>query len=146
MAIKTQTIRNRFVVAHDDEQTHGSNVLTSEVFNGEDIVGKKVLVGINVTEALTIATAAANVYVRVLGSFDGVNFGVLAQSAQYIPASTTTTLTTGVKTPLVVDLTGFNVPFIKVQIYPTAAISTAFDDTTTYKNITGGKAVTTISY
>ena len=140
MAIKTQTIRNRFVVAFDDEQTHGRNELTSEVFNGEDIVGKKVLVGINITTALTIATAAANVYVRVLGSFDGVNFGVLAQSAQYIPASTTTTLTTGVKTPLVVDLTGFNVPFIKVQIYPTAA------DTTTYKNITGGKAVTTISY
>lgn len=140
MAIKTQTIRNRFVVAFDDEQTHRSNELTSEVFNGEDIVGKKVLVGINITTALTIASAAANVYVRVLGSFDGVNFGVLAKSAQYIPTSSGTSLTTGVKTPLVVDLTGFNVPFIKVQIYPTA------DDTTTYKNITGGKAVTTISY
>lgn len=93
-----------------------------------------------VTTELTLQSSAARVYASIEGSLDGVNFAEIAAPTGYIASSSNTKLNVDAHAPILVDLTGLNIPFIRVKWFATQS------DGSTARNITAGKLITRICY
>ena len=141
MAKTTKSVSPSIATVTDEAVTAASNVITSEAFETEGMVGKTVLVQPEVTTELTIVTASALLGVTIQYSMDGVNF-VDSPKTAITPAiaTTATALTIGAKKPYVVDMTDLLMPYVR-------AVWKAYQsDGTTSRNITAGAIKTTFCF
>ena len=141
MAKTTKSVSPSIATVTDEAVVAASNVITSEVFETEGMVGKIVLVQPEVTTQLTLQTTSALLGVTIQYSMDGVNF-VDSPKTAITPAIATsgTSLTTGVKAPYVVDMTDLLMPYVR-------AVWKAYaSDGSTSKNITAGAIKTTFCF
>ena len=141
MAKTTKSVSPSIATVTDEAVAAASNVITSEAFETEGMVGKTVLVQPEVTTELTLVTASALLGVTIQYSMDGVNF-VDSPKTAITPAIATTAaaLTTGVKAPYVVDMTDLLMPYVR-------AVWKAYQsDGTTSRNITAGAIKTTFCF
>jgi len=141
MAKTTKSVSPSIATVTDEAVVAASNVITSEVFETEGMVGKTVLVQPEVTTALTLQATSALLGVTIQYSMDGVNF-VDSPKTAITPAIATsgTSLTTGVKAPYVVDMTDLLMPYVR-------AVWKAYQsDGTTSRNITAGAIKTTFCF
>lgn len=141
MAKTTKSVSPSIATVTDEAVTAASNVITSEVFETEGMVGKTVLVQPEVTTQLTLQSESALLGVTIQYSMDGVNF-VDSPKTAITPAiaTTATALTTGVKTPYVVDMTDLLMPYVR-------AVWKAYQSNgTTSRNITAGAIKTTFCF
>ena len=142
MAKTTKSVSPSIATVTDEAVSAASNVITSEVFETEGMVGKTVLVQPEVTTQLTLVTASALLGVTIQYSMDGVNFVDSPKNAitPAIATTTATTLTTGAKKPYVVDMTDLLMPYVRAVWKAYAA------DAETSKNITAGAIKTTFCF
>lgn len=141
MAKTTKSVSPSIATVTDEAVVAASNVITSEVFETEGMVGKIVLVQPEVTTALKLQSTSALLGVTIQYSMDGVNF-VDSPKTAITPAIATsgTSLTTGVKAPYVVDMTDLLMPYVR-------AVWKAYQaDGTTSRNITAGAIKTTFCF
>lgn len=141
MAKTTKSVSPSIATVTDEAVTAASNVITSEVFETEGMVGKTVLVQPEVTTQLTLVSSSALLGVTIQYSMDGVNF-VDSPKTAITPAiaTTSTGLTTGAKTPYVVDMTDLLMPYVR-------AVWKAYQSGgTTSRNITAGAIKTTFCF
>jgi hypothetical protein len=141
MAKTTKSVSPSIATVTDEAVVAASNVITSEVFETEGMVGKIVLVQPEVTTQLTLQSTSALLGVTIQYSMDGVNF-VDSPKTAITPAIATsgTSLTTGVKAPYVVDMTDLLMPYVRAVWKAYAA------DAETSKNITAGAIKTTFCF
>lgn len=142
MAKTTKSVSPSIATVTDEAVVAASNVITSEVFETEGMVGKIVLVQPEVTTQLTLQSNSALLGVTIQYSMDGVNF-VDSPKTAITPAIETTSgtsLTTGVKAPYVVDMTDLLMPYVRAVWKAYAA------DAETSKNITAGAIKTTFCF
>lgn len=141
MAKTTKSVSPSIATVTDEAVTAASNVITSEVFETEGMVGKTVLVQPEVTTQLELEATSALLGVTIQYSMDGVNF-VDSPKTAITPAIATTSkaLTTGAKTPYVVDMTDLLMPYVRAvwKAYETGG--------STIKNITAGAIKTTFCF
>ncbi|HRU99074.1 MAG TPA: hypothetical protein P5092_16765 [Ruminococcus sp.] len=141
MAKTTKSVSPSIATVTDEAVTAASNVITSDVFETEGMVGKTVLVQPEVTTQLTLEATSALLGVTIQYSMDGVNF-VDSPKTAITPAiaTTATALTTGAKTPYVVDMTDLLMPYVR-------AVWKAYQsDGTTSRKITAGAIKTTFCF
>ena len=141
MAKTTKSVSPSIATVTDEAVAADNNVITSEVFETEGMVGKTVLVQPEVTTELELQGTSALLGVTIQYSMDGVNF-VDSPKTAITPAIATTSgtsLTTGVKAPYVVDMTDLLMPYVR-------AVWKAYADATTSKNITAGAIKTTFCF
>jgi hypothetical protein len=141
MAKTTKSVSPSIATVTDEAVTAANNVITSEAFETEGMVGKTVLVQPEVTTELTLQATSALLGVTIQYSMDGVNF-VDSPKTAITPAiaTTATTLTTGAKNPYVVDMTDLLMPYVR-------AVWKAYQsDGTTSRNITAGAIKTTFCF
>ena len=141
MAKTTKSVSPSIATVTDEAVTAASNVITSEVFETEGMVGKTVLVQPEVTTQLTLEATSAFLGVTIQYSMDGVNF-VDSPKTAITPAiaTTATTLATGAKTPYVVDMTDLLMPYVR-------AVWKAYQsDKSTSRKITAGAIKTTFCF
>jgi|GEM_PF-3386935 hypothetical protein len=141
MAKTTKSVSPSIATVTDEAVAAASNVITSEAFETEGMVGKTVLVQPEVTTELTLVTASALLGVTIQYSMDGVNF-VDSPKTAITPAiaTTATALTIGAKKPYVVDMTDLLMPYVR-------AVWKAYQsDGTTSRNITAGAIKTTFCF
>lgn len=141
MAKTTKSVSPSIATVTDEAVAAASNVITSEVFETEGMVGKTVLVQPEVTTQLTLQATSALLGVTIQYSMDGVNF-VDSPKTAITPAIATnaTALTTGAKAPYVVDMTDLLMPYVR-------AVWKAYQsDGTTSRNITAGAIKTTFCF
>jgi hypothetical protein len=141
MAKTTKSVSPSIATVTDEAVVAASNVITSEVFETEGMVGKIVLVQPEVTTQLTLQSTSAKLGVTIQYSMDGVNF-VDSPKAAITPAIATsgTSLATGVKAPYVVDMTDLLMPYVR-------AVWKAYQsDGSTSRNITAGAIKTTFCF
>lgn len=141
MAKTTKSVSPSIATVTDEAVVAASNVITSEAFETEGMVGKTVLVQPEVTTKLTLQATSAFLGVTIQYSMDGVNF-VDSPKTAITPAiaTTATTLTTGAKKPYVVDMTDLLMPYVR-------AVWKAYQsDGTTTRNITAGAIKTTFCF
>ncbi len=141
MAKTTKSVSPSIATVTDEAVVAASNVITSEVFETEGMVGKIVLVQPEVTTKLTLQATSAFLGVTIQYSMDGVNF-VDSPKTAITPAiaTTATTLTTGAKKPYVVDMTDLLMPYVR-------AVWKAYQsDGKTSRNITAGAIKTTFCF
>ena len=141
MAKTTKSVSPSIATVTDEAVTAAANVITSEAFETEGMVGKTVLVQPEVTTELTLVTASALLGVTIQYSMDGVNF-VDSPKTAITPAiaTTATALTIGAKKPYVVDMTDLLMPYVR-------AVWKAYQsDGTTSRNITAGAIKTTFCF
>ena len=141
MAKTTKSVSPSIATVTDEAVSAASNVITSEAFETEGMVGKTVLVQPEVTTQLTLQDTSALLGVTIQYSMDGVNF-VDSPKTAITPAIATaaTSLTTGVKAPYVVDMTDLLMPYVR-------AVWKAYQsDGTTSRNITAGAIKTTFCF
>lgn len=141
MAKTTKSVSPSIATVTDEAVVAASNVITSEVFETEGMVGKIVLVQPEVTTALKLQSTSALLGVTIQYSMDGVNF-VDSPKTAITPAIATsgTSLTTGVKAPYVVDMTDLLMPYVR-------AVWKAYQsDGTTSRSITAGAIKTTFCF
>lgn len=141
MAKTTKSVSPSIATVTDEAVTAASNVITSEVFETEGMIGKTVLVQPEVTTELTLQETSALLGVTIQYSMDGVNF-VDSPKTAITPAIATTSkaLTTGAKAPYVVDMTDLLMPYVR-------AVWKAYQsDGTTSRNITAGAIKTTFCF
>jgi hypothetical protein len=141
MAKTTKSVSPSIATVTDEAVVAASNVITSEVFETEGMVGKIVLVQPEVTTQLTLQSTSAKLGVTIQYSMDGVNF-VDSPKTAITPAIATsgTSLTTGVKAPYVVDMTDLLMPYVRAVWKAYAA------DAETSRNITAGAIKTTFCF
>lgn len=141
MAKTTKSVSPSIATVTDEAVSAKNNVITSEVFETEGMVGKTVLVQPEVTKALTLQGTSALLGVTIQYSMDGVNF-VDSPKSPITPAieTTATSLTTGVKAPYVVDMTDLLMPYVR-------AVWKAYQSNgSTSRNITAGAIKTTFCF
>ena len=141
MAKTTKSVSPSIATVTDEAVAAASNVITSEVFETEGMVGKIVLVQPEVTTQLTLQSTSALLGVTIQYSMDGVNF-VDSPKTAITPAIETSeaSLTTGVKAPYVVDMTDLLMPYVR-------AVWKAYQSNgTTSRNITAGAIKTTFCF
>jgi len=141
MAKTTKSVSPSIATVTDEAVTAANNVITSEAFETEGMVGKTVLVQPEVTTELTLQATSALLGVTIQYSMDGVNF-VDSPKTAITPAiaTTATALTTGAKKPYVVDMTDLLMPYVR-------AVWKAYQsDGTTSRNITAGAIKTTFCF
>ena len=141
MAKTTKSVSPSIATVTDEAVTAASNVITSDAFETEGMVGKTVLVQPEVTTQLTLEATSALLGVTIQYSMDGVNF-VDSPKTAITPAiaTTATALTTGAKTPYVVDMTDLLMPYVR-------AVWKAYQsDGTTSRKITAGAIKTTFCF
>lgn len=141
MAKTTKSVSPSIATVTDEAVVAASNVITSEVFETEGMVGKIVLVQPEVTKALKLQSTSALLGVTIQYSMDGVNF-VDSPKTAITPAIATsgTSLTTGVKAPYVVDMTDLLMPYVR-------AVWKAYQsDGKTSRSITAGAIKTTFCF
>lgn len=141
MAKTTKSVSPSIATVTDEAVAAASNVITSEAFETEGMVGKTVLVQPEVTTQLTLQATSALLGVTIQYSMDGVNF-VDSPKTAITPAIATTSaaLTTGAKTPYVVDMTDLLMPYVR-------AVWKAYQsDGSTSRNITAGAIKTTFCF
>lgn len=141
MAKTTKSVSPSIATVTDEAVVAASNVITSEVFETEGMVGKIVLVQPEVTTALKLQSTSALLGVTIQYSMDGVNF-VDSPKTAITPAIATsgTSLTTGVKAPYVVDMTDLLMPYVR-------AVWKAYQsDGKTSRSITAGAIKTTFCF
>jgi hypothetical protein len=141
MAKTTKSVSPSIATVTDEGVAAKDNVITSEVFETEGMVGKIVLVQPEVTTQLTLQSTSALLGVTIQYSMDGVNF-VDSPKTAITPAIATsgTSLTTGVKAPYVVDMTDLLMPYVR-------AVWKAYQaDGTTSRKITAGAIKTTFCF
>ena len=141
MAKTTKSVSPSIATVTDEAVTAANNVITSEVFETEGMVGKTVLVQPEVTTQLTLQATSALLGVTIQYSMDGVNF-VDSPKTAITPAiaTTATALTTGAKTPYVVDMTDLLMPYVR-------AVWKAYQSGgSTSRNITAGAIKTTFCF
>lgn len=141
MAKTTKSVSPSIATVTDEAVTAANNVITSEAFETEGMVGKTVLVQPEVTTQLTLEATSALLGVTIQYSMDGVNF-VDSPKTAITPAiaTTATALTTGAKTPYVVDMTDLLMPYVR-------AVWKAYQSNgTTSRNITAGAIKTTFCF
>lgn len=141
MAKTTKSVSPSIATVTDEAVTAANNVITSEVFETEGMVGKTVLVQPEVTTQLTLEATSAKLGVTIQYSMDGVNF-VDSPKTAITPAIATdaAALTTGAKAPYVVDMTDLLMPYVR-------AVWKAYQsDGTTSKKITAGAIKTTFCF
>jgi len=141
MAKTTKSVSPSIATVTDEAVTAASNVITSDVFETEGMVGKTVLVQPEVTTQLTLEATSALLGVTIQYSMDGVNF-VDSPKTAITPAiaTTATALTTGAKTPYVVDMTDLLMPYVR-------AVWKAYQsDGSTSRKITAGAIKTTFCF
>lgn len=142
MAKTTKSVSPSIATVTDEAVVAASNVITSEVFETEGMVGKTVLVQPEVTTQLTLQATSALLGVTIQYSMDGVNF-VDSPKDPITPAIATTdgtSLTTGVKAPYVVDMTDLLMPYVR-------AVWKAYQSGgSTSRNITAGAIKTTFCF
>lgn len=141
MAKTTKSVSPSIATVTDEAVSAASNVITSEVFETEGMVGKIVLVQPEVTTKLTLQATSALLGVTIQYSMDGVNF-VDSPKTAITPAiaTTATTLTTGAKKPYVVDMTDLLMPYVR------AVWKAYHSDRKTSRNITAGAIKTTFCF
>ena len=142
MAKTTKSVSPSIATVTDEAVSAKNNVITSEVFETEGMVGKIVLVQPEVTTALTIEETSALLGVTIQYSMDGVNFVDSPKNAitPAIATPSTTTLTTGAKAPYVVDMTDLLMPYVR-------AVWKAYQSNkSTTRNITAGAIKTTFCF
>ncbi len=141
MAKTTKSVSPSIATVTDEAVVAASNVITSEVFETEGMVGKIVLVQPEVTTQLTLQGTSALLGVTIQYSMDGVNF-VDSPKDPITPAIATsgTSLTTGVKAPYVVDMTDLLMPYVRAvwKAYASGG--------STSRNITAGAIKTTFCF
>jgi hypothetical protein len=142
MAKTTKSVSPSIATVTDEAVAAASNVITSEAFETEGMVGKIVLVQPEVTTQLTLQSNSALLGVTIQYSMDGVNFVDSPKTAitPAIATTTASTLTTGVKAPYVVDMTDLLMPYVRAVWKAYAA------DAETSKNITAGAIKTTFCF
>ena len=115
MAKTTKSVSPSIATVTDEAVTAANNVITSEAFETEGMVGKTVLVQPEVTTNLTLEATSALLGVTIQYSMDGVNFVDSPKTAitPAIAATTATSLATGAKTPYVVDMTDLLMPYVR---------------------------------
>ena len=141
MAKTTKSVSPSIATVTDEAVTAANNVITSEAFETEGMVGKTVLVQPEVTTQLTLQDTSALLGVTIQYSMDGVNF-VDSPKTAITPAiaTTATALTTGVKAPYVVDMTDLLMPYVR-------AVWKAYQSNgSTSRNITAGAIKTTFCF
>ena len=141
MAKTTKSVSPSIATVTDEAVAAASNVITSEAFETEGMVGKTVLVQPEVTTQLTLEATSALLGVTIQYSMDGVNF-VDSPKIAITPAiaTTATALTTGAKKPYVVDMTDLLMPYVR-------AVWKAYQsDGTTSRKITAGAIKTTFCF
>ena len=141
MAKTTKSVSPSIATVTDEAVTAANNVITSEVFETEGMVGKTVLVQPEVTTQLTLQATSALLGVTIQYSMDGVNF-VDSPKTAITPAiaTTATALTTGAKEPYVVDMTDLLMPYVR-------AVWKAYQSGgSTSRNITAGAIKTTFCF
>lgn len=141
MAITHKSVTPKVAIATDGGVTFSADHITSEVFNADGMMGKKVLVQPEVTTQLTLEATSALLGVTIQYSMDGVNF-VDSPKTAITPtiATAATSLTVGVKTPYVVDMTDLLMPYVR-------AVWTAYQsDGATQRDIDAGAIKTTFCY
>lgn len=141
MAKTTKSVSPSIATVTGEAVIAANNVITSEAFETEGMVGKTVLVQPEVTTQLTLQTTSALLGVTIQYSMDGVNF-VDSPKTAITPAiaTTATALTTGAKKPYVVDMTDLLMPYVR-------AVWKAYQsDGTTSRNITAGAIKTTFCF
>ena len=141
MAKTTKSVSPSIATVTDEAVTAANNVITSEAFETEGMVGKTVLVQPEVTTQLTLQDTSALLGVTIQYSMDGVNF-VDSPKTAITPAiaTTETALTTGAKTPYVVDMTDLLMPYVR-------AVWKAYQSNgSTSRNITAGAIKTTFCF
>lgn len=141
MAKTTKSVSPSIATVTDEAVTAANNVITSEVFETEGMIGKTVLVQPEVTTKLTLQATSALLGVTIQYSMDGVNF-VDSPKTAITPAiaTTATALTTGAKKPYVVDMTDLLMPYVR-------AVWKAYQSNgTTSRNITAGAIKTTFCF
>ena len=141
MAKTTKSVSPSIATVTGEAVTVENNVITSEAFETEGMVGKTVLVQPEVTTELALQTSSALLGVTIQYSMDGVNF-VDSPKAAITPAIATdaTALTTGAKKPYVVDMTDLLMPYVR-------AVWKAYQDNgTTTRNIIAGAIKTTFCF
>lgn len=141
MAKTTKSVSPSIATVTDEAVSAADNVITSEAFETEGMVGKTVLVQPEVTTELTLQSTSALLGVTIQYSMDGVNF-VDSPKTAITPAiaTTATALTTGAKKPYVVDMTDLLMPYVR-------AVWTAYQsDGATTRNITAGAIKTTFCF
>lgn len=141
MAKTTKSVSPSIATVTDEAVVAASNVITSEAFETEGMVGKTVLVQPEVTTKLTLQATSALLGVTIQYSMDGVNFVDSPKTAITAAIATAETkLTTGAKTPYVVDMTDLLMPYVR-------AVWKAYQsDGTTSRNITAGAIKTTFCF
>lgn len=141
MAKTTKSVSPSIATVTDEAVTAVNNVITSEVFETEGMVGKTVLVQPEVTTELALEATSALLGVTIQYSMDGVNF-VDSPKTAITPAIATASnkLVVGVKTPYAVDMTDLLMPYVR-------AVWKAYqDNTTTSRKITAGAIKTTFCF
>lgn len=141
MAKTTKSVSPSIATVTDEAVSAADNVITSEAFETEGMVGKTVLVQPEVTTQLTLQATSALLGVTIQYSMDGVNF-VDSPKTAITPAiaTTATALTTGAKKPYVVDMTDLLMPYVR-------AVWKAYQsDGTTTRKITAGAIKTTFCF
>ncbi len=141
MAKTTKSVSPSIATVTDEAVSAADNVITSEAFETEGMVGKTVLVQPEVTTQLTLQETSALLGVTIQYSMDGVNF-VDSPKTAITPAIATTAaaLTTGAKTPYVVDMTDLLMPYVR-------AVWKAYQaNGETSRNITAGAIKTTFCF
>ena len=129
MAKTTKSVSPSIATVTDEAVVAASNVITSEAFETEGMVGKTVLVQPEVTTQLTLQATSALLGVTIQYSMDGVNF-----------VDSPKTAITGAKKPYVVDMTDLLMPYVR-------AVWKAYQsDGTTSRNITAGAIKTTFCF
>ena len=141
MAKTTKSVSPSIATVTDEAVAAASNVITSEAFETEGMVGKTVLVQPEVTTQLTLEATSALLGVTIQYSMDGVNFVDSPKTAiTPVIATTATALTTGAKKPYVVDMTDLLMPYVR-------AVWKAYQsDGTTFRKITAGAIKTTFCF
>lgn len=141
MAKTTKSVSPSIATVTDEAVVAANNVITSEAFETEGMVGKTVLVQPEVTTKLTLQATSQLLGVTIQYSMDGVNF-VDSPKTAITPAiaTTATTLTTGAKKPYVVDMTDLLMPYVR-------AVWKAYQsDGRTTRKITAGAIKTTFCF
>ena len=141
MAKTTKSVSPSIATVTGEAVIAANNVITSEAFETEGMVGKTVLVQPEVTTQLTLQATSALLGVTIQYSMDGVNF-VDSPKTAITPAIATdaAALTTGAKKPYVVDMTDLLMPYVR-------AVWKAYQSGgSTSRNITAGAIKTTFCF
>ena len=141
MAKTNRSVTPSVAITTDGGASASGNVITSEVFVTDGMMGKKILVQPEVTTQLTLQATSALLGVTIQYSMDGVNF-VNSPKSAITPAIATdaAALTVGAKAPYVVDVVDLLMPYVR-------AVWKAYQsDGTTARNITAGAIKTTFCF